>query len=74
LAEELNVKPAQRTLALREQIRADQLTDTAVSATLPPPTAASDAQIITELKALQSHLAALQQEVKTIIQRLTVSP
>lgn len=74
LAEELNVKPAQRTVALREQIRADQLTDTAVSTALPASTAVPDTQIIAELKGLQSHLAALQQEVKTIIQRLTVSP
>lgn len=72
LAEELNVKPAKRTLSLHDQIRADELTDTAV-----PPlqfTSTPTAQVIAELKELHSHLADLQQEVKTLIQRLTISP
>lgn len=78
LAEELDVKPSQRTLTLRDQIRADQLLETNPVPSHPASPAESPllstSQVVTELKPLQTHLAGLQQEVKTLIQRLTVLP
>lgn len=78
LAEELDVSPSQRTLALRDQIRADQLVTTnhpaSYLASAPETTPLPTSQVVTELRVLQTHLANLQQEVKTLIQRLSVSP
>jgi DNA-binding SARP family transcriptional activator len=78
LTEELNVAPAQRTVALRDQIRADQLITADTPALRPPnmsePSLISTAQVVAELKELQSHLVNLQHEVKSLIQRLTISP
>lgn len=78
LVEELNVKPAQRTLALYEQIRADQLTAVEPrelrQGPVPENPAIPTSQVVAELRQLQSHLAVLEQEVKMLIQRLNVSP
>ncbi len=78
LTEELNVAPAQRTLSLRDQIRVDQLVMADAPVQRPPNISESSwiskAQVVAELKELQSHLANLQHEVKTLIQRLTISP
>ncbi len=78
LAEELNIKPAQRTLTLRDQIRADQLNhdnrqDNHYLLT-PDSRELSVSQLVTELKEMQSHLASLQQEVQILIQQLNISP
>lgn len=81
LGEELGVTPSQRTLVLRDQIRADQLPPLSLASfnanSTPEATGVTPlptSQVITELRALQTHLAGLQQEVRTLIQRLSALP
>jgi DNA-binding SARP family transcriptional activator len=72
LRENLNVKPAQRTVALYEQIRADQLEhlaptplDEGASKTVPQP-----AEIVADLKHYGTILADLQRRIYMDIQAL----
>jgi DNA-binding SARP family transcriptional activator len=69
LSEELDVEPERRTVALYEQMRADQLDeqpDAVASQLLPPapePTAATLPDVLTRLRQLQTVLADVQQRV-----------
>lgn len=74
LEEELGVGPSKHTVALYEQIQADQLTETAFSGTTPPVNTAPEAasplllEVLGRLTQLQGALAELQMQVQQTMQ------
>lgn len=68
LKEELNVKPAKSTIALYEQIKADQLDDIPVSADSEIDISASGLnRILGNLRQLRSNLATLEQQLESVM-------